>query len=295
VASLTSPLTPRVALATYERAPHLAPDDRPLIPALATLGIRAEPVVWSDRNAPWASFGAVIVRSCWDYHLQHAGFLEWLDALDTLGVPVWNPARLIRWNATKRYLLDLSSRGVATIPTTVIPRGGGGAVPSLAAAEGWTRIVLKPAISASGYETYALATPFDADSRACVERVTALGDALIQPFAPEVPRDGELSLVFIDGAFSHAALKRVRAGDFRVQSKYGGSVEPTTVSDALVSQAAQAVRAVPVTPLYARVDGIVRGEAFLLMELELIEPNLFLGLQSGAHGALARAIATRLV
>lgn len=295
MASFTSPLIPRVALATYERAPDLAPDDRPLIPALAALGIRAEAAVWSDRGADWASFSAVVVRSCWDYHLHAVRFLEWLDMLEELGVPVWNQPSLIRWNADKRYLLDLSARGVATIPTTVIPRGEGAAVPALAAAEGWSRFVLKPAISASGYETYALTLPLDAEARTCVDRVTAIGDALVQPFAPEVPRDGELSLTFIDGAFSHAALKRVRDGEFRVQEKYGGSTVPTTVPPAVVRQAAQALRALPANTLYARVDGIVRGDALLLMELELIEPNLLLGLKAGAHETLARAIAGRLL
>ena len=295
MASFTSPLTPRVALATYERAPDLAPDDQPLIPALAALGVRADAVVWSDRTADWASFSAVIVRSCWDYHLDAARFLEWLDTFERLGVAVWNPPSLIRWNADKRYLLDLSARGVATIPTTVIPRGEGAAVAPLAAAEGWSRFVLKPAISASGFETYALTSPLDAAARACVDRVTAIGDALVQPFAPEVPRDGELSLTFIDGAFSHAALKQVRAGEFRVQEQYGGATKITAVPDVIVSQAAQALRALPVATLYARVDGIVRGDALLLMELELIEPNLLLGLKPGAHEAFARAIVGRLL
>jgi glutathione synthase/RimK-type ligase-like ATP-grasp enzyme len=294
VASFTGPLIPRVALATYERAPDLAPDDRALIPALAALGVRAEAVVWSDRAADWASFAAVIVRSCWDYHLQPSRFLEWLGTLDALGLPVWNPPSLIRWNADKRYLLDLFSHRVATIPTKVIPRGQGAVVESLVAAEGWSRFVLKPAISASGYETHALSAPLDAHARALVQHVTALGDALVQPFAPEVPRAGELSLTFIDGAFSHAALKRARAGEFRVQTEHGGSAEATAVSDALVDQAAHAVRELPARPLYARVDGIVRGDAFLLMELELIEPNLFLGLKPGAHELFARAIVGRL-
>lgn len=293
--SFTSPLIPRVALATYERAPDLALDDQPLIPALAALGIAADAVVWSDRAAGWASFGAVIVRSCWDYHLHAARFLEWLDTLDALGVPLWNPLALIRWNANKRYLLDLAARGVATIPTAIVPRGEGAAVQSLVAAEGWSRFVLKPSVSASGYETYALTAPLDADARARIERVTAIGDSLVQPFAPEVPRDGELSLTFIDGAFSHATLKRARPGEFRVQVEHGGSVEHTTVPDAVANQAAHAIRALPERPLYARVDGIVRGEAFLLMELELIEPNLFLGFEPGAHDAFARAVASRVL
>jgi len=121
-----------------------------------------------------------------------------------------------------------------------------------------------------------------------------IGEMLVQPFADEVPRHGEYSFTFIDGAFSHATIKRPSRGEFRVQTEHGGSVDPIDVNESLVSQARQVIGALPETPLYARVDGIVRGGAFLLMELELIEPNLFLDYQSGATDRLARAIAARL-
>jgi glutathione synthase/RimK-type ligase-like ATP-grasp enzyme len=284
----------RIALATYSRAPRLAADDQLLPPALASLGITAEPVVWSNDSATWSDFDAVVVRSCWDYHLQFAEFLAWLARLDAEGIAVWNSSPLVRWNADKRYLLDLARRGVATIPTMIVPRGRGCDVESLAIAEGWTRFVLKPTVSASGYETYALRTPLDDAAREAIAKVTAIGDALLQPFVEEVPRYGEYSFTFIDGAFSHATLKRATAGEFRVQTEHGGSVEPVDAPRALVEQATHALKVLPETPLYARVDGIARGSAFLLMELELIEPNLFLGEASGAAERLAAAIDRRV-
>jgi glutathione synthase/RimK-type ligase-like ATP-grasp enzyme len=200
----------------------------------------------------------------------------------------------VRWNADKRYLLDLARRGIATIPTMIVPRGRGCDVESLAIAEGWTRFVLKPTVSASGYETYALRTPLDDAAREAIAKVTAIGDALLQPFVEEVPRYGEYSFTFIDGAFSHATLKRATPGEFRVQTEHGGSVEPVDAPRALVEQATHALKVLPETPLYARVDGIARGSAFLLMELELIEPNLFLGEASGAAERLAAAIDRRV-
>jgi glutathione synthase/RimK-type ligase-like ATP-grasp enzyme len=284
----------RIALATYSRAPRLAADDQLLPPALASLGITAEPVVWSNDSATWSDFDAVVVRSCWDYHLQFAEFLAWLARLDAEGIAVWNSSPLVRWNADKRYLLDLARRGVATIPTMIVPRGRGCDVESLAIAEGWTRFVLKPTVSASGYETYALRTPLDDAAREAIAKVTAIGDALLQPFVEEVPRYGEYSFTFIDGAFSHATLKRATPGEFRVQTEHGGSVEPVDAPRALVEQATHALKVLPETPLYARVDGIARGSAFLLMELELIEPNLFLGEASGAAERLAAAIDRRV-
>lgn len=284
----------RIALATYDRAPGLAPDDRLLIPALERLGIRAEPAIWSDRSIHWRAFDAVIIRSCWDYHVRFAQFEAWLDALQVDSVPLWNPASIIRWNADKRYLLDLAGRGVATIPTMIAMRGHADAVESLAAAEGWTRFVIKPAISASGYETFALRMPLDDASRAVIARVAGLGTVLVQPFADEIARSGELSFTFFDGAFSHATIKRARPGEFRVQTEHGGTVESIGVEPALIEQAAAVVRSLDERPLYARVDGITRGDAFLLMELELIEPNVFMSYSENAAERFARAIAQRL-
>jgi glutathione synthase/RimK-type ligase-like ATP-grasp enzyme len=285
---------PRIALATYDRAPGLAPDDRLLIPALERLGIRAEPSIWSDRSIHWRDFDAVIIRSCWDYHVRFGQFLAWLDGLQADSVPLWNPASMVRWNADKRYLLDLTGRGVATIPTMIAMRGHPDAVESLAAAEGWTRFVIKPAISASGYETFALRMPLDDDSRAAIARVADLGAVLVQPFADEIARSGELSFTFFDGAFSHATIKRARRGEFRVQTEHGGTVDSIVVEQALIEQAATVVRSLDEPPLYARVDGITRGAAFLLMELELIEPNVFMSYSESAAERFARAIDRRL-
>jgi glutathione synthase/RimK-type ligase-like ATP-grasp enzyme len=280
----------RIALATYERAPDLAPDDRELPRALAQLGVRAEAAPWSSPDVDWSTYDAVVLRSTWDYHLRLDEFHAWLDRLESFGVRVLNSPSLVRWNTDKRYLLDLARRGVPTIPTMVEESGDADDVARVAMAEGWSRIVVKPAVSASGFETYAVDVPFDDAARGSVQCATSVGVVLVQPFAPEVPSDGEYSFVFIDGTFSHAAIKRAGRGEFRVQTEHGGSVSPAEVDDALVRQAAHVLAAAPEKPLYARVDGISRKGAFLLMELELIEPNLFLDLRDDANEQFARAI-----
>jgi hypothetical protein len=117
---------------------------------------------------------------------------------------------------------------------------------------------------------------------------------LVQPFADEIARFGELSFTFFDGAFSHATVKRARAGEFRVQTEHGGTVDSVVVERVLIDQAAAVIRSLDVRPLYARVDGITRGDAFLLMELELIEPNVFMSYAENAADRFARAIAQRL-
>ncbi len=284
----------RIALATYERAPTLAMDEPLLIPALEALGASVRPAVWSSADVDWSSYDAVVIRSCWDYHRRIDEFRGWLDELEAKHVRVLNSPALVRWNANKRYLIDLSARGVAVIPTMLVPRGRVEDVERTIAAEDWSRFVIKPAVSASGYETHALHAPLDARARDIVSRVVSMGDVLLQPFADEVPRDGELSFVFIDGAFSHAALKRPRPGEFRVQHEHGGTAEAYVPSTSLVSQAERVLRALDEVPLYARVDGIARGNALLLMELELIEPNLMFRLAPEAPRALANAILARL-
>src|SRR5436309_2459632 len=210
----------RVGLATYGRAPLLAPDDQALLPVLESLGVSAEPVVWSSHAPVWTAFDAIVIRSCWDYHLHSTAFHAWLDHLERSGVVVLNSPETIRWNADKRYLLDLAQRGVATIPTRLVARGRIAEVDRIVTHEGWSRFVIKPAISASGFETYAINAPIDATARETIARVVSAGDALIQPFAEEVPRDGEFSFTFLDGAYSHATLKRATTGEFRVQTEH---------------------------------------------------------------------------
>ena len=289
-----SPAAPRIGLATYQRAPLLAPDDQLIPPALAALGARAQPLVWSDARVRWEELDGVLIRSCWDYHLRSLEFHEWLDRLDRAGVPAWNSTSTVRWNADKGYLLDLASRGVATVPTLVVARGQPESVETAAASNGWTRFVVKPAISASGYQTRAFAAPLDVAARAAIEHILSFGDALVQPFVEEITANGELSFTFIDGAPSHAALKRAAPGEFRVQVEHGGSTSPIAAPQELVAQAAAVLRALPETPLYARVDGVVVDEHFVLMELELIEPNLHLAFSEHAASRLAEALIRRL-
>ncbi len=282
-----------VALATYAGAPELAADDRLLAAALARAGVRTTPAVWSDASVNWKTFDAVVIRSCWDYHRRHAEFMAWLDHLDAAGCRVWSPTSVVRWNSDKRYLVDLASRGVATVPTRIVERGSRHVI-DVPRAEGWARFVVKPAVSASAYETHALSLPLADGDQAAIDRVVAQGDVLVQPFLDEVPTDGELSLIFFDGVFSHAAIKRTRHGDFRVQTEHGGTVAPVDVLPAIVARAKASLDVLDEVPLYARVDGVGDERSFRLMELELIEPNVFLAAAQGSADRFARAIVRRL-
>jgi hypothetical protein len=259
-----------IALVTCARLPRLTKDDRLLAEALRELDAETQAVIWDDPSVNWTSFDAIVVRSTWDYHLRIDDFLAWLDRLEACRARVWNPVPVLRWNANKSYLHDLD---VPRVPTVFVPRGGDTGVAMRT--HGWLRAVVKPAVSATAFETHVV------ESGGLATR-----DVLVQPFVDEVVSEGEWSLLFFGGQYSHAVLKRVREGDFRVQSDFGGTAEVSDPRQELVAQAARVISAAP-PALYARVDGVVIAGVFTLMELELIEPVLFLGMHAVAPRHLA--------
>jgi len=248
-----------IALVTWRGLPELAADDRLLQQALLRRGVDARAVVWDDATVDWSAFDAIVVRSTWDYHKRVDEFRAWLDRMD--GLPLWNPAELLRRNIHKSYLLELEARGVNIVPTILVRRGE--PMPALP----WEDVIVKPAVSATAYG---------------IVRGVALSnwasdcDVLVQPFVPEIVDDGELSFIFLGRAFSHAVLKRPRGGDFRVQNDFGGSATRIDPPRDLIAQAERIVTTLGERWLYARVDCIVRDGQLVLMELEATEPSLFL-------------------
>ena len=284
----------RIALATYSKLPTLNDDDRLLVPALAALDVTAVPAVWDARAVCWDEFQGVLIRSCWDYHLRPGEFLDWIDQLERAGVAVWNPGNLLRWNHHKRYLRDLAARDVATVPTRWLPRGEAADLLALLADAGWREAVVKPAVSASAFGTWRTSTGTATGEQSRLDALLRIADVMVQPLLPEVADAGEWSLVFLGRRFSHAVLKRPAPGDYRVQWEFGGSAESAVPPGHLIADAERVIAAVRGDALYVRVDGVEREGRLVLMELELIEPHLFLGWDSGAAGRLAEALRAAL-
>jgi glutathione synthase/RimK-type ligase-like ATP-grasp enzyme len=245
--------------------------------------------VWSDRRVNWRRFDAVLIRSCWDYHLRTSEFLDWVERLDALGVTLFNPSALVRWNVEKYYLRDLASRGAPVLPTVWLRRRGNVRLPPA-----WKRVVVKPVVSLSAHDTWLLRAPFDEVGRARVARMLETCDVLVQPFVPEIRRHGELSFIFLDGTFSHAVRKRPGARDFRVQLQHGGRSAPARPRSRHVQTALGVLALLPMTPLYARIDAIVFRDRFWLMEVELIEPELFFRFAPPAATKLSHVLMARL-
>jgi len=283
----------RVALVTCGSLRELTDDDRPLLTELWTLGLEAEPAVWDDPSVDWRRYDAAVIRSAWDYHLSPAAFLAWLSRLEALGVAVWNPPAVLRANLDKSYLKELEAAGVGVVPTAWVDRGAGADLDEILAARGWDEAVVKPSVSAGAFRTSRVARGRP-EGQAALEHVLAHSDAMIQPFLPEIASEGEWSFVFIGGEYSHAVLKTPRAGDFRVQQEHGGRTERREPPPGLLIQARDAAIAGPGPWLYGRVDGVRRGGDLLVVELELIEPFLFLSYAPGAAKSFAAAIKARL-
>jgi glutathione synthase/RimK-type ligase-like ATP-grasp enzyme len=289
----------RLALITSSGLPQGAESERLMLPYLAAAGVETQIVDW--RRPDWRragvdyrGFDLLVLRSCWDYHLRGAEFTEWLRHAAS-EVAVLNDVETVLWNRNKFYLREMESQGIEIAPTIFATGREAIGAAERAQIEGWPKIVVKPAVSASAHNTRLLegaALPRDAE----LAQQMAGEPFLIQQFIPEIQTHGEISFIYIDGRFSHAVLKRPAAGDFRVQQEHGGSSEPFIPSAALMDQANRIAAAVPQVrdSLYCRLDAVATEGRLVLMELELIEPELFLGLADGAAERFAGAIVARM-
>jgi len=282
-----------VVFATCDQNPLLTAADQVLADALNLRGVDVTPLPWTELD-PYAILDAppIVLRSTWDYHRVPTMFLAWLQALEDSGRRTWNPPAIARGNVDKIYLRTLESAGIAVPKTRWLERVDGDAIGEAMHAEGWTRAILKPRIAATAYGTFLIDRgQLLADDDLAPARSSG---ALLQDVIPEVIERGEMSLVYFGGAFSHAVVKLAKAGDFRVQKDFGGRVEATAPSPAALAFAGRVMAQVPAPCLYARVDLVETARGPLLMELELIEPELYFLYAPDAADRFANLIVERL-
>jgi glutathione synthase/RimK-type ligase-like ATP-grasp enzyme len=284
---------PRIALATSGKYASLTEDDRLLLKPIKDRGLEVQPAVWTDPTFPWSTCDAVVIRSCWDYHLKSEEFLRWISSVEVAGLPVFNSVELIRWNANKTYLRELEAQGTAIVPTLWPEAGTPLTLRGQLQELGWHKAVVKPRISATAHRTQ-LVTVEGADSgQTLFDELRHEVGVMVQKFMQSIVSEGEWSLMFFGGEFSHAVLKTPDTGDFRVQNDFGGTSRFADPPRCVLESAARTVHSVGPS-VYARVDGVVEDGLFLLMELELIEPALFLDSHPAAPLRFASAIARAL-
>lgn len=269
-------------------------DDRLLAEALASHGLASRRVDWSDPGVDWASFRLAVFRTTWDYFDRLSEFTAWLRRTER-AVRFVNDAGTVWWNLNKHYLGDLAGRGVAIVPSLYHEAGSAETLPELVARSGWPEAVLKPCVSGAARHTYRVNAKNAAALQERLAPVLAQEAFIYQPFVRDIQVGGERSLMVLDGIATHAVQKVPKAGDFRVQDDHGGTWSPYEPSAEEIAFAERAIAAVAPRPQYGRVD-IVRGNdgGIQLMELELIEPELWLRAKPEAAARLAAAIAAEV-
>ncbi|MFM7051998.1 MAG: RimK family alpha-L-glutamate ligase [Planctomycetota bacterium] len=280
----------RVALVTCTELPRPDADLPILRHAFADLGAAAEIVAWEDARADWSAFDAALVRSTWNYVARLQEFEAWL-ARAAAATRLVNPLPALRWNLHKRYLVDLARAGLPVVPTEFVPAGSDVDWHAMFARFG--ELVVKPAVSAGSFATVRVARG-DMEAVHAHHFEHAERDLLVQPCLASVVAHGETNLVHFDGAFSHAVHKGARWKNDLEQSR--GLVEPAPDERALAGRILSHVAGLGFGSLaYARVD-LARGAdgSPLLMELEILEPSLFLDRAPAQAAMLARAVLERV-
>lgn len=259
------------------------------VPPLNALGYSVVEVPW-DESHDWSQFAAVIIRSPWDYTERLSEFLETLDAISGKTL-LLNGLDVVRWNSNKGYLQEIEQAGVPIVPTIFGERLDEAALAKGFSEFGCDELVVKPLVSANARGTFRLPRSGDMGDALAHH---ARGDYLLQPFVNSVLSEGEVSLFYFGGEFSHAVCKTPKAGDFRVQEEHGGILRRVDASPELLEAAARALAAVPFSLLYARVDLVSPDSGWRVMELELIEPSLYFPLDAESPCRFASAVHRRL-
>lgn len=279
----------RLACLTLEHVGDYVIDDDLAYAELRRRGWQVDVVPWT-RATDWAAYDRVLIRTPWDYQNAPEHFLNVLAAIEASGTPLQNPLSIVRWNLDKRYLRDLDAAGVPIVPSLWSTQFDAGQLAASFDNFGCERVVIKPTVSANADHTYPLLRADLPAHNAELARVFATRALLIQPFLDEIVSDGEVSLFYFGGRYSHTIRKRPKAGDFRVQEEHGGEISALEPDAALMSAAERALAAIPEPVLYARADFVRVGDRNLLMELELIEPSLYFRMHPKAPSLFADAL-----
>ena len=283
----------RIGFVTAESWSSLAVDDHPAVAALHARRVEVEPVVWTrpfDANR----FDALVMRSPWDWYKHRQAFRRFITSLADLRTPVFNPPAMLARYQDKTYFRELAALGLDTVPTAFFRPEALEQLPDELARRGWRRAVLKPSFTANAWG----AQRFEASQ---VDEVVRLAKAhpvdsewMLQPYVEGIEARGEWSLVFFGGRYSHAVQKRPKPGDYRVQPDHGGHSVLGEPPPAFIHAAERIISVAVPDALYARVDGVEQAGGFRLMELEVVEPELFFRLHPDAPGRFADALLARL-
>jgi len=261
-------------------------DDELAIGPLADLGWEVQSVSWRDKTIDWNVFDIVVIRTTWDYQSDPNSFLSVLETIESSKARLENSLDVVKWNLDKRYLRELAGRDVNVVPTIWDGFYDKESFNVWLDELNTSELVVKPTVSATAEHTYRI-REFD-PNLADIFHARAF---MVQPFMETIVTEGEYSLFYMGGEYSHTILKAPKRADFRVQEEHGGIISAIEPTARLREAGRNSFETVQPSPLYARVD-LVRDadDDFALMELELIEPALYLRMNKHAPGRFAAAI-----
>jgi glutathione synthase/RimK-type ligase-like ATP-grasp enzyme len=274
-----------VTLVTYENYPDLAPDDQIFRDVLVRRGANVRCAIWSDPAVDWSASPLAVIRATWDYPQRYPEFWKWLAHVETR-THLINDPQTVRWNSHKRYLADLERSGSRIVPTIFVEAALGFELADACARRGWDDVVIKPCVGGSSYGARRMrGNEIATNGVHHLNSLLEFGEAMVQPFLHETETIGELACIFIDGTFSHAVRKAPFNSSTVTTSE---RIYDLTEDDrGFVSDIVEGLER---PPAYARVDIVPTASGTVLMELELIEPTLYLGLQPAAAEHLADCV-----
>ncbi|WP_090994419.1 ATP-grasp domain-containing protein [Pedobacter insulae] len=251
-------------------------EDDLLIKFLNSKEFNVEKIVWNTPVVNWEHFDLAILKSPWDYFNLIEDFYQWLRVLEEKKVKLLNPIATVRWNADKHYLKDISESGLGVAKCIFLEKGIEISLKNYFNSLGFSKLIVKPAVSGGSKNTFKVTSENVAEINLQLNELLKKESYILQPFLKEIEEAGEWSFLFFGGEYSHALLKKAKEGDFRVQHSFGGTIHPQEPPVHLIETAKKYVDQFAKGCLYARVDGVLVNNEFQLMELELIEPFLFL-------------------
>jgi hypothetical protein len=280
----------RVAFLTLHDPTGFVMDDELAIAPLARRGWQVETLPWDRKGVDWSSYELVVLRSTGDYQHLAERFLATLAAIEDSGARLENSLAIVRWNMQKTYLRDIAAKGVPIVPTRWRDGLGPGELLPLFDSLQSKDAVIKPVMSGNAQGAWRLDRASAEAQAAEIEAYYADRPLTMQPFEQGILDEGEYSLLYFNGTLSHSILKVPKPGDFRVQEEHGSEIRAVTAEPALVAAGALAIEAIGSRLLYARADFVRHGAEFRVMELELVEPALYLRMDPGAPERFADAI-----
>lgn len=274
----------KLAILTCSEMPDMLPYDKEVIYMLQKRGINVTVFVWdelfSEKIDFIVEFDAVLLRTIWDYYQKVDDFLALLDSLEAINVPVFNPIDILRWNMDKKYLAELQDEGFDIIPTIFNFNGEDNSF-AKAVSKGWNKMILKPMISGGSYHTFIIYSNEELKYNTLISEHYVDRPFMLQEFIPEIS-EGEISTLTIsdfssnNNDFSYSVIKVPKKGDYRVQFNFGGVYSIGEVDPVIIRIGSQITKRFGNRLLYQRLDGLWRNGKFLIMEIELIEPDLYL-------------------